>query len=196
MIAPDTPARDAPFTALDFETTGVVKGFSSLPWQLGAVSLQDGRIEARFDTYLRVPENYPFSKHAPGEHRANRAAIAAAPEALDVWSRLHPLLAATVPVAHNIAAERTILTRLAPLTHYPLWIDTLRLVRQAYPTLPSHALEHLIPALDLQPALDALIPDRAPHDALYDAAACALLLRHLLSLPGWDALSLADLASP
>ncbi|HIV09910.1 MAG TPA: hypothetical protein IAC79_07350 [Candidatus Spyradenecus faecavium] len=196
MIAPDTPARDVPFTALDFETTGVVKGFESLPWQLGAVSLQGGRVETALDTYLRVPADYPFSRHAPGEHRAHRDAIAAAPAALDVWARLHPLLAATVPVAHNIAAERTILTRLAPLTRYPLWVDTLRLSRQAYPSLPSHALERLIPALGLRPALDALIPGRAPHDALYDAAACALLLRYLLSLPGWDALTVADLASP
>ena len=196
MISPETPAGEAPYAVLDFETTGVVRGFASLPWQLGAVTLREGRVEPLFDTYLRVPEGHPFSKHAPGGRSADRAAIARAPEALDVWARLHPCLAANVPVAHNIAAERTILARLAPFTRYPIWVDTLRLSRLAYPTLPSHALEDLIPALGLQPGLDALVPGRAPHDALYDAAACALLLRHLLGLPGWRGLAVADLASP
>ena len=58
-MSPETPARDIPFTALDFETTGVVRGSESLPWQLGAVSLRGGRVDLaapRLDTLIRVPE--------------------------------------------------------------------------------------------------------------------------------------------
>ena len=197
---PETLARDCPFTALDFETTGVVRGYQSLPWQVGAISLRGGKVAPdapRVDTLLRVPAGHPFSRHAPGDHRARRSAIAAAPEALTVWAEtLHPLLAVTVPVAHNVTAERTTLARLAPMTEYPFWVDTLRLARHAWPGLPSHALEDLAPALGLGPRLRALAPGRAPHDAFYDAVACALLLEYLLALPGWDTLTLADLATP
>ncbi|MBQ3810030.1 MAG: hypothetical protein II839_04340, partial [Kiritimatiellae bacterium] len=58
-----------------------------------------------------------------------------------------------------------------------------------------HALEDLVPALGLLPRLLALAPGLAPHDALYDALACGLLLRHLLAQPGWADLSPAELAS-
>ncbi len=190
-------ARQCDFTALDFETTGVVKGFESRPWQLGAVTLRAGVLDLgapSFDTYLRVPENYPFSKYAPGEHRANRAAIAQAPEAMTVWQQLHPRLTCTIPVAHNTATERNILLKLAPMTRYPYWVDTLKLARRIYPSLSSYALDDLIPLLGLQERLTALVPNRAPHDAYYDALACALLLEHILALPGFESATLADLA--
>ena len=73
------------------------------------------------------------------------------------------------------------------------------LARLAWPDAPSGALETLIPYLGLQPQLEALMPGRAPHDALYDATACALLLLHLLSEPAWQRLTpqeLADLRTP
>lgn len=37
-------------------------------------------------------------------------------------------------------------------------------------------------------------PGCVPHDALYDAVACALLLLHLLRQPGWETLSAEELA--
>ena len=72
---------------------------------------------------------------------------------------------------------------------------TLALARRAWPAAPSHALEDLVPALGLLPRLQALLPGREPHDALYDAVACALLLLHLLDQPGWGSLSPAELAA-
>lgn len=192
------PAGTLPdLLALDFETTGTVRGFPCLPWQLGAVTLRAGRVDLsapRFDTFLRVPETWPFSSHAPGTHRANRAAIAAAPEAAEIWPMLHARLCAAVPVAHNAATERGVLSRLAPMTRYARWVDTLPLARRAWPGLTDYALEALIPALGLQARLSALVPGRAPHDAYYDAVACALLLEHLLTQPGWRQATLEDLA--
>ena len=190
------PARAQSYVALDFETTGVVKGYPSLPWQLGAVTLTRGTLDLggpRFDTYLRVPADYPFSRHAPGEYRANRGAIAVALAFAEVWPQLHQCLASAIPVAHNTATERNLLLRFAPMTHYPYWVDTLPLARAAYPGLSSYALEALIPYLGLQARLEALVPARAPHDAYYDAVACALLLEHLLALPAWSALTVADI---
>lgn len=192
------PARTCAYAALDFETTGVVKGFPSLPWQLGCITLSRGVLDLeapRFDTYLRVPPDYPFSKHAPGEHRAKRAEIAAAPDFASLWPALHAHLMCCIPVAHNAATERGLLTRFAPMTRYPCWVDTLRLARRAYPGLRSYALEALIPALGLQARLEAIVPGRAPHDAYYDAVACALLLEHLLAAETWSTLTLADLCA-
>lgn len=191
----DRPLAELAFTVLDFETTGTVKGFCSLPWQLGAVFVRSGEVileEGGFDTLLRVPEEYPFSKRAPGTHASQRAAIAAAPAFAEVWPALHDRLSCTVPVAHNAATERTVLARMAPMTQYAYWVDTLKLSRKIYPSLPGFALETLVPALGLQPMLARLVPGRAPHDAFYDAVACALLLLHLITLPGWSGLTLND----
>lgn len=192
----NTCAVKCTFTAIDFETTGTVKGYTSLPWQLGTATLSAGTIDPgapHFDTLLFVPPDHPFSGKAPGNPEARRAALAEAPAFHEIWPALHRQLAATVPLAHNAATERTVLARQAPLTHYPYWVDTLPLARKIYPGLPSYALDDLIPQLGLQDVLTAALPGRAPHDARYDAYACALLLQHLLSLPGWNTLTLAEL---
>jgi DNA polymerase III epsilon subunit-like protein len=193
--SPETPLSEITFTVLDFETTGTVKGFECLPWQLGAVTatLQKGLLDApTFDTLMRVPMDHRFSGRAPGRHAQLRAEIATAPTAQALWQPLHAALATTIPVAHNAATERNVLARLAPMTHYPYWLDTLRLVRKAYPTLTSYALDDIIPVLGLEAHLRHLVPGRDPHDAYYDAVACALLLLHLLALPGWRELTLAE----
>jgi DNA polymerase III epsilon subunit-like protein len=194
--SPETPLSELTFTVLDFETTGTVKGFECLPWQVGAVtvSAQNGLLldAPHFDTLMRVPLGHPFSGRAPGRHAQLRAEIALAPTAQEVWLKLHAALSTTIPVAHNAATERNVLARLAPMTQYPYWLDTLRIVRKAYPSLKSYALDDIIPVLGLEPQLRALVPGRDPHDAYYDAVACALLLIHLLALPGWGALTLAE----
>ena len=191
------------FSAIDFETTGAVPGFPNEPWQVGVVSVPaDAPIHhssfiihhSTFESLLRVDAARPFNKWAPGRHAKLRAELAAAPALADLWPELAPRLAGPV-VAHNVGTERTLLQAAAPL-HVPgPWIDTLALARRAWPDAPSHALEDLVPALGLLPRLQALVPGREPHDALYDAAACALLLLHLLGQPGWGALSPAELAA-
>ena len=190
-------ARDACYLALDFETTGTVKGFRSLPWQVGAVCVQSGRVDPaafRLDTLLRVPADYPFAQHAPGVYRKRRAEIAEAPEMAEVWPKLHAKLQTAIPVAHNIATERTILARAAPMTHYPRWVDTLQLARVAFPGERSYALEDLVPRVGLQAQVEALAPGRQAHDAFYDAVACGVLLAFLLSQPGWGDVALEALA--
>ena len=181
------------FAAIDFETTGAVPGFPNEPWQVGVFAVRPGAGPATFESLLRIAPDRPFNRYAPGRHASLRAELAAAPAPAEVWPRLAPMLAGPV-VAHNAAVERSVLAAAAPLHEPGPWIDTLALARAAWPDAPSHALEDLVPALGLRPALDALLPGRGPHDALYDAAACALLLRHLLSRPGWADLGPAELA--
>lgn len=87
------------------------------------------------------------------------------------WDAWQPYLAGTRLVAHNIATERTILTRVAPLTQWGPWTDTLKLARARYPRLPSYALGDLCEMFGLVPEL----PGRTWHDGLFDAVACANL---------------------
>ena len=180
-------ARDAAITVLDFETTGAVRGWPVEPWQVGMVRMHDGRVtvDDRCEHLLRVAVDRPFNPRAPGRHARLRHELAQAPDLPALWPELAPWLTGVPLAAHNVGTERGVLERAAPLHRFGPWIDTLRLTRKAYPQLASAALEDVVTALHLQPRLDAMIPGRAPHDALYDAVACALLLEHFLSLPGW-----------
>jgi DNA polymerase III epsilon subunit-like protein len=181
-------AREVAITVLDFETTGAVRGWPVDPWQAGMVRVRDGcaSIDDRRETLLRVAADRPFNPRAPGRHALLRNELALAPDLPALWPELEPWLVGVPLAAHNIGTERGVLERAAPLHRLGPWIDTLRLTRKAYPQLGSAALEDVMVSLRLQPRLDALLPGRAPHDALYDAMACALLLEHFLALPGWE----------
>jgi DNA polymerase-3 subunit epsilon len=187
-------ARQATFTVIDFETTGSVAGWPVEPWQIGMVEVSAGRLTGRrFDSLLRVAPDRPFNPHAPGRHGRLRQELAEAPSLPELWPQLSPWLLDRSLVAHNIGTERGLLQRVAPLHRPGPWVDTLRLARHCYPQLASAALEDLTAELGLRPALHAALPGRAPHDALYDATACALLLLHFISLPGWEQVSVRAL---
>ena len=51
-----TPVRQITITAIDFEGTGAVKGWPDEPWQIGLISLREGRIapESAFESLLRI----------------------------------------------------------------------------------------------------------------------------------------------
>lgn len=180
---------------LDFETTGSVPGWPVEPWQLGMVALRDGRVDAESaaEHFFRISPERPFNPQAPGRHAKIRDMLAQAPTPAEQWHLLHPRLAKRALVAHNIGTERSIIRKIAPLHRFGCWIDTLQLVRHAYPGLPSKALDEVIEALGLTRRVQGLCPRREAHDALYDAVACAVLLEHLLSLPGWEYVALDNL---
>ncbi|MBU0677510.1 MAG: 3'-5' exonuclease [Verrucomicrobia bacterium] len=188
--------QDIELVAIDFETTGTVGNLPSEPWQIGMVRITEGRIDSTsvFESLLRVGDR-PFNPNAPGIHHQLKDQLAAAPSLQELWPQLrgwwygHPL------VAHNISTEKTIITKAAPL-HVPgPWIDTLKLARIAYPARKTHSLTDLLDDLELQERTVSLCPGRLPHDALFDAIGCAVLLEHLLSLEGWAAARIEDLAS-
>ncbi len=179
-------ARDAEFTVIDFETTGSVSGFPNEPWQIGMVRFAGGRVltDDTFSSLLRVGER-PFNPHAPGRHAELRGEIAAAPSVSDLWPVLCGWLIGRALVAHNVGTERTVCSKFAPLHRFGPWVDTLRLVRLAYPDLDNHRLDSVVHSLGLSARLSGMVPDLSPHDALYDALASALLLEHLLAMPEW-----------
>jgi DNA polymerase III epsilon subunit-like protein len=180
-------ASDATITVLDFEGTGAVKGFPDEPWQIGLVQLVNGKLEpdTQFESLLRVGDR-PFNRYAPGRHAQLREEMKAAPDLQALWPQLRDKVEGPPLVAHNAATENRYLMQAFPLHPPRQWIDTLKLVRIAYPKLRSHKLEDLIARMQLTNRLQAFAPGRTSHDALYDAIACALLLEKLLQLPGWE----------
>ena len=145
------------FAAIDFETTGYENGETNGPWQLGVALVRDFEIVETREWFFSSPQKKD------------------APSIIDSWSEFYPYLYGRRLVAHNIATERTVLTRLAPLTKWGPWVDTMRLAKAKYPRMPSYALRDLCAAFGCVPILE----NRTWHDALYDAVACARLAAFL-----------------
>lgn len=132
--------------AIDFET-----GETGEPWQLGAVLFEMAPGNAR------ALEWHDWRFGSGG--------------LLEKWDEIYPFLAGRQLVAHNIACEKTILVRTAPLTRWGPWLDTLKIAKKRYPDLPSHTLGDLCNLFGCVPELDG----RTWHDGLFDAFACGLL---------------------
>lgn len=145
------------FVAIDFETTGYEHSHANEPWQLGAVVVRDFKITDTREWFFGTPLTPDFEP------------------IMDQWEDFYPVLAGKRLVAHNIACEKTILTRIAPLTKWGPWTDTLKLAKARYPKLPSYALGDLCEMFGCVPQM----PNRSWHDGLYDAVACAMLAMRL-----------------
>lgn len=187
---------DVPITVLDYETTGSLGGCANEPWQIGVVSLKDGKVDlnSMFESLLRVDANRPFNPHAPGRHGLLRNEIAEAPTPQELWPLIMPRLTDFTLCAHNVATEKKFTRAMAPMHAFGPWIDTLRVARKVWPGCPSYSLEDLIVMLDLKSRVDEICSGREAHDALYDAVASAMLLEHLLEQPGWHGVTVGELA--
>ena len=148
------------FAAIDFETTGFENGATNEPWQLGIAVVRGGEIVETREFFFDV-EGAPARAHETD-------ALGTLQSSFETWQ---PHLAGRRLVAHNIATERTILTRVAPLTPWGPWTDTMRLAKTRYPRLPSYALGDLCAMFGIVPEIEG----RTWHDGLYDAVACARL---------------------
>lgn len=189
-------ACDVQFVVVDFECTGSVEGYPDQPWQLGLAVVARGTVapERRFSTLLQVGKR-PFNPYAPGRHALVRELLSAAPRLAELWPVLGSWLLGCPLVAHHAATEQKFLGETFPLHRFGPWVDTLELVRIAYPDQSTHRLEDVVPALGLEPRVAALCPGLAPHDAQYDAVACATVLEHLLALPHWQGVTVDDLVA-
>ncbi|MCR5413419.1 MAG: 3'-5' exonuclease [Kiritimatiellae bacterium] len=152
------------FVAIDFETTGYDCGCTNEPWQLGAVLTRDWEIVETREWFFDV-EGAPERAHEAD-------ALGTLGSSFETWA---PFLLGKRLVAHNLACEKTILTRVAPLTEWGPWVDTLPLAKARYPHLPSYKLGDLCEMFGCVPQMDG----RTWHDGLYDAVACAMLAERL-----------------
>ncbi len=180
-------AREADIVAIDFETTGSVRGQANLPWQIGMAAIIGGAVSADggLSMYLNVPEEHHFNPYAPGRWGELRDVLSRSPSIRGAWPELSPWLLGHPLLAHNVPTERKILKDAFPMHEFGPWIDSLSMSRMAYPAMRSHSLSDILDLLGLTPQVEELCPNLAPHDAFYDAVGCACLFEHIVSLPSW-----------
>ncbi len=166
------------FTAIDFESAGAARGQTDVPVQLGLASWVPGsEVGERFVTYLHSEREIAWA--AQRVHGISTADLEDAPTLLSLWPVIKERLAGKLVVAHGKGTERRFLGAF-PGHGFGPWIDTLLLGRAVWPDLPDHSLGALCEHLGVTPAIDALVPGRRWHDALYDACASLVVLRHLV----------------
>lgn len=168
---------DGRIVILDFETSPAMAGREAMPRQIGIAMLEGNSLTPFLSHFFRTSDDE--CTYSPiGE----------------IWGVASSHLAGNVLAAHNIGMERTLLRKIAPMVSFGPWIDTLKLVRRAYPGLPSYELEDVVLKLRLKETVAQICPGLAPHDALYDAVAAGAVLRHIRALPGWNRLTAGELA--
>lgn len=167
------------FTAVDFESAGTTRGGTDSPVQigLGSWSLSEGH-QKPFVSFLHTSQ--PILWSAQKVHGITPADLAGAPTLLALWPELKSRLGGAVVVAHGKGTEKRFL-RAFPGHGFGPWVDTLLLARAAWPDRPDHSLGGLCAAHDLTAAVEAIVPDRSWHDALFDAVASLVLLAHLIA---------------
>ena len=186
--------RHCRFTAIDFESAGAARGKTDSPVQVGLAgwSAETGHGDV-FVSYLHTTE--PIQWSARKIHGIGPEQLANAPSLLMLWPDLKKRLAGAVVVAHGKGTEKRFL-RAFPLHGFGPWVDTLQLARRFWPGVRDYSLETLIAAGGLQAELDAACPDRRFHDALYDAMASLLVLRHLIHHAGLSGVAMGKWLSP
>ncbi|MCH7226980.1 exonuclease domain-containing protein [Haloferula sp. A504] len=191
---PETPIRELRFTAIDFESAGAARGKTDVPVQIGLASWQpENEPGELFDSYLACDR--PVSWSARKVHGIRDEDLVGAPRLQELWPTLKQRLGGAVVVAHGKGTEKRFL-RAFPGHGFGPWVDTLLLARAAWPDHPSHGLSELCDFCELSGEIEAMVPDRRWHDALFDATASLVLLRHLVDALDLDRQPLAVLLQP
>ncbi|MEZ5328750.1 MAG: 3'-5' exonuclease [Verrucomicrobiales bacterium] len=168
------------FTAIDFESAGARPGKTDVPVQIGMATMDGQGLnnESLFCSYLRADQ--PITWSARKVHGIRDEDIQDAPTFTALWPTVKKALADRVVVAHGSGTEKRFL-RAFPFHGFGPWVDTLKVAHAAWPDAPSHSLEKLVVMSGLKAEVDNLCPDRRWHDALYDAVASLVLLRHIIA---------------
>lgn len=173
----DTPVLEVAWAAIDFEGTGTAPGQSDEPVQVGIAVMAANLAPPQnfFRSYVRP--NGRLTRAATAVHRITDRHVEGAPQLPGLWPEIRSRLSGAVVVAHGAGTEKRFL-RAFPMHGFGPWIDTLALSRALMPGLADHSLSAVIGSCELEPALRSACPDLDWHDALFDAVACLVLLRH------------------
>lgn len=175
---PETPIRELRFAAIDFESAGAERGRTDVPVQVGVADWRaDAGVGDRFVSYLH--SDHPVTWSARKVHGIRDEDLAGAPRLRELWPALRQRLAGAAVVAHGKGTEKRFL-RAFPGHGFGPWIDTLLVARAVWPDDASHSLSDLCARAGVADAVDALVPGRRWHDALFDAVASLVLLGHVI----------------
>lgn len=184
-VLPDTPLKDVPFVALDFETTGLDPHSDEII-SIGLVPFSLSRIHCRGSAHWVVNPNRPLNEESVIIHGITDSDVEKAPELLKVIEQVLAALAGKIVVVHyrNIEREfmnQALLTRLGEGIQFPV-VDTLAIeagVQQKMFGGFFNRLKGKKPgSVRLGRARERYnLPAYQPHHALTDALATAELLQ-------------------
>ncbi|MCH8536478.1 MAG: 3'-5' exonuclease [Alkalimonas sp.] len=185
MVSPDTPIKDVPLLAIDFETTG----FNALQdgiLSIGVVPMTLDRIYSNKARHWLLKPKFHLTESSVVIHGITHSDIAAAPDITTMLDELLHCMAGSVAVVHFRGIERpfldaTMQDRLGESIEFPV-IDTMELEARLHRRKPPSLLDKL---LGRQPVSIRLadsrrrygLPDYSPHHAVTDALASAELLQ-------------------
>ena len=173
--------NDFEFAAIDFESSGFGADGKDEPIQIGIATMRNGEISAadQLRSYIQPHPPRPISHAARAVHRISERDLEGAPDMLSLWPTIRGHLRDRLVVAHGAGTEKRFL-RAFPLHGFTNWIDTLQLARRVFPALGDYSLGSLAERAGLPSEIDAVCPEFSWHDALYDAVASLVLLRHIV----------------
>ena len=184
IAAAETPIKEVPMVAVDFETTGLD------PRQHGIISIAvipmtQQRIHLNEAQQWIVKPRRSLTEESITIHGITHSAIAEAPDLSNIIEPLLEAVAGKVWVVHYAGIERPFLQdafveRLKETIHFPV-IDTMAIEARFHRTRRSlwDKITGKKPAsIRLADSRDRYnLPFYAPHDALTDALACGELLQ-------------------
>jgi len=183
--APDTPIRDAPLVALDFETTGLEADEHSIV-SIGLVPFTLDGIQLGKAWHQVVRPQLPLHQSSITIHGITHTDIDKAPDLEEVLDTLFEHLNGRIPVVHYRNIERPFLNvalqwRLKESLRFPV-LDTMAIEAYLHPDRNPNRWQRLLGQrpVSIRLADSRLrygLPHYAGHNALIDAIATAELLQ-------------------
>lgn len=191
----DAPVSAVRLAALDFESTGARAGQTDEPVQIGMAICLPGPGEpgSFFRSYIRPERSIQLC--ARDVHGIGDEKVQDAPKIASLWPELKQRLGGAAVVAHGVSTEQRFL-RAFPFHGFGPWLDTLMISRALMPEITDHSLSTVICSLHLESEVKRLCPELLWHDALFDAVACLVFLRHVLKLLDQPDITLGQLHRP
>jgi len=183
-VSPDTPMKEVPFVAVDFETTGLDPNQHSIV-SIGVVPFTIDRVQLGGSRHWLVKPQLPLNQTSITIHGITHTDIDKAPDLADVLDEILSSLAGRIPVVHYRSIERPFLNvalkwRLGEGIRFPV-IDTMAIEAHLHPNRQPNWWQKLKGRRPVSIRLaDSRmrygLPHYPPHNALVDALASAELL--------------------
>ena len=169
-----------PFTVFDTETTGMSPSRDRIV-EIAAIRIDSQGQRGEFQSLVNPGISIPAS--ASRVHRITDSCVRDYPDFYSIGKRFIEFAAGSTLVAHNARFDLGFLQESLHRYHLPLWqgqtMDSIPIIRKAYPGLPSYSLQNLRISLGLGTEMDGPA-HRALADAEWTLEAFAMAMQELI----------------
>lgn len=146
--------------------------------ELGVVPIQAGTVGQPVSWLVRPQSKITWQ--ARRVHGLSDKDVVDQPAFEDVADHVREVFADAIPIGHNVKVDLGVMARKLPEWQPAEAVDTLRMARAAWPSLPSHKLGALVEHHGLDKDLpDGLRPHRVDWDVLVTARLFTRLIKAL-----------------